>query len=371
MSYINNKYQILTEMIDPLYEKFNGNYKITSIPVISRITRRVINEQVNYPEAAQLSVWMMRAHGSINVGNYWAYGNSDSTSVKGTVYFKKFTSGLTITEDQLNRIQKNGMGSIIERQIEQEVKMNNQQFAKQLERYAINPWNGATTAADYDANLNIGLYMSSSAGTVQNPKDLNGTAGTPEALSAAYNLSGTAQTVNNITRLLAVLKTGTVKFDYLSKEQLVINDWAIYTDPLTKAVLDSTTEILNSTTGQRSEMTYTQILAQNGIQVYDSIYLNQSHTALSSGTATTLYFVGNLSTDYEMWVLPPPDGEDVWSQWEKIPITVNGLRAFGWEKHKKLECAFVNAPYYLYTSATAASWFKPVFAIAITPYENT
>ena len=234
-----------------------------------------------------------------------------------------------------------------------------------LHLWITDPWGGVTTGEDYDASY-VGALAASSTGTISNPSDLNATAGTANDLQA-LNFSGTAQTANNVNKLVSEIIVGMKKVDAVTKKSYSWKKYYMLVDPKTKAILDSSKEILNITTGERSKETFTQLLAMVNIEV---IELEQISYTFGTGNTMTALIVADPQEWFTIFNIATPEGEG-WSDWKEIPVSEAGVTRYKYEKHRKIEFGVLPISFYLRTSATASAFYKPLYRVTITPYENT
>jgi len=369
----NNPFRILVEKYDPMYKNYSANSQaIATNPILSRLRVRDVNIPYSSPKAMTMDLYMKRSHGQVFIGDEWKYGNSDTEYFTGSIKFKKYTSAIRVSEDMLDRMEQMAEfdgDSEIAKQVESEAIANNQTLSRELERMCVNPWDGATTDVNYDSGISNGLFVGSATNTMGKPNDLNATAGTAAPLTA-LKLSGAGQTQNNWYQIWNAVVTGTVRRDYYTKELLEVKKWSCLVDPYTYAIISSTYEILNSTTGEREKITLADKMRGVGIEIFVSSYVNTSYVGAAAGTAK-MYFIGDIDTDFELLRKNPPQGTDTWTQWEKLPnATDNGL-VYSFEKHKKLELCFLATSHPIYTAADTMSYFKKIFAVDVTPYATS
>ena len=102
------------------------------------------------------------------------------------------------------------------------------------------------------------------------------------------------------------------------------------------------------------------------------IFFFYSYFTRSRGNTSSVYCFGDPATMFDILVVDPPEGT-TWTQWERSLENVGEEDVFVWEKHKKLEVGAYILSRWIFTSATgqAGKFYKYVFNLTITPYEDT
>lgn len=360
-------FTMLKESVDPIIESIPEDDEIYNDPLLDLFDKENVTG-IQVPEDAQIDIFQFQSRPAVYFGNKWAYEASAKKMAQGKIYFHKGTLQIRITEDESDRIRQNGVNGIITRAVRNEYKSNIGYMKDQLRQAVLDPWGGVTTSEEYGKNQ-IGILASSNAGILGNPSDLNSTAGTPDDINATTNLSGTARTVNNVMRILNKVKVGMTKIDVLNRKQIPINQLYMGVHPLVMAILKSTKDLLNSTTNQEDTMTYYDRFIASGIIPIEWVGFDTDYAYTSTATSTICFFADPFN-NFVLYKIPPPDGEG-WSGWDKDSTIAEGKKVISYEQHKKFEFGAQAQAYFINTSATAGSFFKAVYWLVITPYEDT
>ncbi|MHA1277096.1 MAG: hypothetical protein ACTSQ8_07915 [Candidatus Helarchaeota archaeon] len=359
----------LREIVNPMISEFTPDERPSTDPLLSILGQeQVVGIQTS--TSGMIDLFAFKSQPAIIVGDRRAYKPGTKDMGSGRIKMKFFTEQIVITEDEYLRMVELGDASIIARNVKEQRIRNNRYLINQLQRWAVNRWKGAKTDADYDKDW-VSLFHPSDAGTITDPSDLNSTAGTPLDLTS-LSFQGGQQTTNNLTQVLGEVFKLFKKVDYLTKDVFPWTKMYMGCHPLMAAILKGTTEILNSTTGQRSTESYYQLLTNQGITVVESVWFDDDFAAAEDGS-TELVFFTDPELNFKMIVNVPPEGADIWSPWKdgKQYDEKKGVNTVFYETHKSMEIGFYSTPYYIYTAAATASFFKAMCTIQVTGYNNS
>jgi len=359
-----NVFALLKDYVDPTFEKISDEMPLIGGPLLDVLGYELI-KGIKVPEAGIMEFWQPRSMPAIHIGDRWGYVQGGRTVDTGKIKFKKMTISVVLSEDELNRIEVDGQGSMIEKVLRRERKENVLYLRQELEKWCIDPWDAVTTSTDYDS-LYAGLFKLSSTGTVTNPSDMNTTAGTAEDLSATVMLTGTSRTYNNVSRIAAQIQLDLKKIDFITKRETSFTNVYYMVNPLAKKIMDTNYDMLNATTQALSPLTYTQDLAKMGITVISSPHI--SYTYGSTNEMTGIAFA-DPNEWFEIYMVD--NGSEGWSEWKEKPNENNGITTYSYEKHRKIEFGVHAGSTYINSSATAGAYLKPVCHIKIEPYTNT
>jgi hypothetical protein len=368
MSYVNPYQTLLREQINPMVMAFSPDQRPDTDPFLSVLGKEVVTG-IQTDTAGRIDVFAFKSQPAIIVGDKRAYKPGTRDIGTGTIKLQYYTEQVIVTEDELKRMQENGSASLIGRNIDEQRRFNNLYLISQIQKYAVDPWGGVTTSTDYNKEL-IGMFASSSTGTLTDPADMNASAGTPLDLSTTVKLQGSNQTANNITAIMGEVTKGLKKIDFNSKIAFPYSKIYVVVHPLLAAILRGTTELLNSTTGQRGD-SYANILASMGVTLTESVWADSDYAAAEDGT-TQMKFFTDPQQNFKWIANVPPAGTDVWSPWtdQAEKDEASGNMSIYYESHKSMEMGFFATPYYIYSAAATATYLKALFVVTVTGYDN-
>lgn len=363
---VNNPLTLLKLQVDPILKNVSTETPIIGNPLLE-VLKKTILKGVEVPPSNILELAQPYSIPVATIGDSWQYRAMQSNLATGKCKFKKFTLQSVASEDELDRLYQLGEGSLIAAMKADELKRGILFLRDQLSRYANDPWGGVTTSPYYDANI-VGLFAASSGGTISNPSDLNAVAGTP--LATGLSMSGANQSTRVVEQIAAEIKKGFVKIDAKTGARIPVSRIYAGVHPLLKSILDSTSDILDSTSGYRSPNSMTEDFAKKGITVIEDIGFDASYAAGEDDLATMRCFA-DPDMDFEMLGIKPKEG-DGWTEWDDFKEINGDVMTIGYEKHKKLECAFRPMAYAVFTTAAATSptFFKKVFNLTVVGYNN-
>jgi hypothetical protein len=365
MVYLTNPFTLIKEQVDPQMAAANENGDMLDFPLANLFT--VEDYKGVQPSAAGfVDIWQATARPSINIGDYWAYQHGDRDLAQGRIKFQKMTINQTLTEDEYDRIAQLGYAdSIVAKGMLREAKENAKYLMSTVELYLIDPWAGVTTSKTYDSTYQ-GVLAGSSSGTLSAPSDLNASAGTAYS-TPEIALSGSEKTANNAQQIATTIRAGMTKVDFITKRKFSFKKFYFVVDPITLAIIKTQHDLLNSTTGQVSNNVLYDDLLSMGIECVESALITYASAPTDETTMTGIAFA-----DPEEWFtifhIPPPEGEG-WTEWTKTPSIKGDVTKYVYERHRKFEFSIMVTAFYMNTSATAGSFFKPVFRMTVTPYD--
>ncbi len=365
-------YTILKEQVDPYLATINEEASAISSKFLD-LFNQIDAPDIQVPESGQVDIYQVKSMPAINIGDKWMYVQGTRDLSQGKIKFKKMTISIRMDEDEANRIEKLGANNtIIGKMLRTQQKDNFKYLQHIIEQWIGDPWAGVSTSEDYDAEYKGVLMASdtSTGGTISQPADLNETAGTAE-VNTGIKLSGSQKTANNIQAILADLMTGLVKVDAVTG---MVYDWTespifMFCHPQVLSILKAQKDILNSTTGETSKTTLYQDLVAAGIQPI-GYYWADSAYALADHVTTTLIFVADPKQMFDIMTIMPPEGEG-WSEWKEEAVTEEGKTKYTFEKHKKIEFGVVCNSIFIRTSTTTGYFFKPVYRMTVTVFDNS
>ena len=366
-----NPYALLKEVVSPMIEQIPEEMKVSDDPLLKILGREVVTG-IQTPEAGILELYQFKAAPRIIVNDRWVYGTGTRDMDQGRIKLKKFTVQLKVTEDELDRIEQNGMdASIIARNIRNQKRDNGAYLINQIQRWGVNRWEGATDDLEYDDQFNS-MFQGSNTGTISEPSDMNATAGTPQNLSAAVSIWGTNKTANNVQRITQYALTGLTFLDFVSKLQVPVRKIYMGCHPKVAALFRTTRELLNSTTGQVSNDSLAQLFEASGITIVESVWFDSDASTTVEDATTQLTFFADPEFNFKMIVVPPPKNGEAWSDWKdgKEINKMADLETITYEKHKKMEIGFLAQPYWVRTAAATDAFYKPLYRVTITLYNN-
>lgn len=368
MAYVNPYQTLLREQINPMVMAFSPDQRPDTDPFLSVLGKEVVTG-IQTDTAGRIDVFAFKSQPAIIVGDKRAYKPGTRDIGTGTIKLQYYTEQVVITEDELNRMQQLGNASLIQRNVEEQRRYNNLYLINQIQKYAVDPWAAVTTSTDYNKDL-IGMFASSSTGTITDPADMNAAAGTPLDLSSVVKLQGSNQTANNITQIMGEVTKGFTKVDFNSKVLFPYSSIYVLVHPLLGAILRGTTELLNSTTGQRGD-SYANILRSMGVTIVESVWADSDYAAAEDG-ATQMKFFTDPQQNFKWLANVPADGRDVWSPWtdQMEKDEASGVQSIYYESHKSMEMGFFATPYYIFSAAATATYLKALFVVTVTGYDN-
>jgi len=360
---IASPFSLLKEHVNPMISGISPDMRPSEDPFIKVLGKEEISG-FQQPEAGELDIYAYKSQPAVIVGDVLSYKPGTRQMGTGQIKFKKITQQLRITEDELVRIEQHGNGGIVKNSLEDQKIQNNLYFISQIQRWAINRWEGVTTDEEYDAKFKSLLHPSD-GGTITEPSDLNATAGTPLDISATTIMMGTNQTANNIQRIMSRVRMGMTKIDFNTKMVLPISNLHVGVHPLFKAILDGTTEILNTTSGQRGA-TYSTMLGTQGVTIIESTFFDSDYAGAEDGD-TQMTFFANPKINFKFLLVTMPSGMEAWSNWRdsKDKDEASGRETISYEIHKAMEFGFFARPYWVMTTASAGSFFSPKFIVTV------
>ena len=372
MSTINSPYKRVFEMVDPIFEgvalqddMFSG--RIDDRPAVIPTLGLDLIDGIQMPESGKVDIYQFTTTPSIHIGDLWAYEAGDSSMETGYIKMKKLTQQLRLSEDRMDRILQNGVNSIVKRGLEKLQKDENLYMRQALEQWIIDPFAGATTSIDYDSEYR-GALMKSDSGTLSNPSDINATPGTPATVTGAW--SGTAQATNIVTTFKNIVARIMYKEDSLTHSILPLTNRHIGMHPMAYDILNANTEILNGTTGQRSEKTQLQLLETSKYTVVTSVYFDTTYAGADNDTTPFVVYC-NPKINFVIWVNNPPEGSGVWTEWNKETNKKGNITTYSWEKHKKVEIGVQVMAYGIRASSGVVTFYKPLAIFTCKPFDDT
>lgn len=360
-------FTLLKESVNPIIEQFLENNPISSSPLISILDLQPI-KGIEVSEAGTLELYMFKSSPCVVIGDRYAYKTGVRDLEQGKIKFKKFTLQIKITEDEIERIKQKGLTSLIARNLRNEIKNSVGFLQTKIHKWIIDPWEGVTTDPNYDSSY-VGLFAPSAAGTLSDPNDLNESAGTPKDLGTLINLTGSAQTQNNIERLTSAVFIGMTKIDKINEAELPIGQIYMGCHPYVEKVLKAVHDILNSTSGQRSERPYKELLADRGIIIVPSVSFDSDYVYTTT-TTTRLCFFADPKNNFAFLLVTPAEGES-WTDWKEEHNTDGELMTISYEKHKKLEIGCLSQAYWVMNTATQGYMYSAKWFATVTPYEDS
>jgi len=361
-----NPLTLLRLQVDPLLKAVSSETPIIGGSLLS-IMKKTLLKGVNIPKSNILELEQPYSIPIASQGNSWVYRAMQSKYAQGKVKFEKFTLQSIIDEDDMDKLKALGESSLIGQMKASELKMGILFLQDQIARYASDPWGGVTTSVNYDANI-IGLFASSAGGTMTNPSDMNATAGTPKVFG--LKMSGSNQDTRVIEKISAEVRKGMIVLDAKSSLQIPIGKLFVGVHPIMKAILDNTSDILDSTSGYRSPNTMTEDLAKRGITVIENVGFDPTYVGGEDDTGKMIFFA-DPSTDFEILGIVPKEG-DGWTPWDPLKITVGDAMTISYEKHKKLQVAFRPMAWasFATAAATAPTFFKKVWQSTVVGFDD-
>ena len=334
---------------------------VTVNPILALLGYDPVPEGIQTSSAGEIDLFEYTSQPAIVVGKHRAYKEGNRDLDTGKAYLQFYTEQIRVDEDELARVKQNGDTSIIGRSVKKQQVRNHRYFISQILKYAINPWNDVTTGTDYNANL-IGMFMSSSTGSIGNPSDLNAVAGTPIDMTSTVKLKG-SQTYYNTERIMADVEAGFAKVDFISQDEFPWSEMYLGTHPNTYAILKVVKDLYNST-GQKNDVPYLQEFEAMGITVVKSAHFYPD-SAVTTGGEGRLFFFTDPKVNFLM--MEKKSEENNWTEWEKgqIKTETEGIMKISYEKHRSNEIGFRAQPYHMWTAAATESYFKGLFVVRV------
>ncbi len=362
-------FTLLREVADPMLVGLGPNDNVKVDPILSLIGYESVPEDIQTSKAGEIDLFAFKSQPAIVVGQHRTYKAGNRDMDQGKAYLQFYTEQIYVDEDELERVMQNGNSGVIARNVRAQIVRNHRYYINRVLKYAINPWNGATTSADYNKNL-IGMFMSSSAGTIGNPSDLNAVAGTPIDLTTTVKLKGAGQTLYNIERIMAEVEAGFAKVDYNSHDMFPWTKMYCGTHPNTYAILKTVKDLWNSTTGQKSQVSYLQEFEAMGITVVKSAHFYPDSSVSAAGEGR-LFFFTDPQLNFKM--LEKVSKLDAWSEWErgKRETEIKGNMKISYDKRRSSEIGFLPTAYHFWTAAATESYFKGLFVVRLTNYATS
>lgn len=362
-----NPFTLLREVINPIMENVDIDETPSNDPLLSLFNMELY-EGVQQPESAIIDVFAYKSNPAIVIGDLLAYESGERDMETGRIKAKFYTEQVEITETEYNRILANQRQPtrIIERSVEDQMKRQNRYFLKEMRNVAIN---GLTSGENEDNEVKIMLGAGTS-GTLTDPYDMNATPGTAYT-GTALIFSGSQQTSNNVQQLVLAAKKGMTVIDTTTDDVIPITNLYLGMDKASYAIISSNTEILNDTTGQRSEKTMLQLFNDMGVTVVVDQRFDSSHTGKTDPDTATWTFFDNPQVNCFMFVVPDGLGEEEsWTNWDKYrKMNKDGTKSsLVFERHKHKEIGFWPQAYWV-QSATA--YYKTIWRATVTTFDDT
>jgi len=351
----------LKEVIDPMIAAASDENPLTDDEFLSLIDIDILDK---VPDGNIVELYGAFSDPAVYVGDKWMYEPSERALSFGKMKLKKMTISIRISEDEMGRMIKKGDSSIVKKMIKRQMKDQVLYLREQIIKFCLTDNSTLlTTDPDLDAMI-FGFFELSSSGTISNPSDLGASAGTITD-GDVIDWTGATQTARNVAAFIALIKPRFVKLDFLTHIPLPTKG-PIYmlVHPVFKALLESSYDILDSTTGRLSENTQAQDLAKAGIIVLASAHVDVLSSFADGDSNDYVCFTN--PKDFTLWLAPPAEGFG-WDDWALID---DGKSKF-YIKRKKIEFGLEIQAYGLHTSATAHSYFKTVVPFKTTPVKTT
>ncbi len=363
---IASPFTLLREVINPIMENVNIDEAPSQDPLLSLFNMELY-DGVQQPESATIDIFAYKSTPAIVIGDLIAYESGDREMETGRIKAKFYTEQVEITETEYKRILQNkGQPTrLIERGVEDQMKRQNRYFLKEMRNVAIN---GLTAGGNEDNEI-ILMLGGSDGGTLTDPQDMNATAGTAYT-GTTLIFSGSQQTANNVQQLVLAAKKGMNIIDTTTDDVIPITNLYLGMDTASYAIVSVNTEILNSTTGQRSEKTMLQLFAGMGVTVIKDQRFDSTHTGKTDPDTATWTFFDNPQVNCFMFVVPDGMGEESWTDWDKYrKLNKDGVTSsLAFERHKSKELGFWPQAYWVNSAAT---YYKAVWRATVTTFDDT
>lgn len=363
-SQIPNEFITMFQNIDPRIEKINEDKLIPEDSILTKLKVGMGQISGSEGEANFVTVYGVASSGETYIGDTYKYVSGNLGGVyTGRLKTKKYTSTITCTRDDIDRVRTNG-SDFIENRFINKIKIQSSELVSNLEKALF-----GLTAADqgYDPEF-VSPFALNATSTVANPQDCNQTAGTPCSLTG-IKWSGTAQTMNNVDTLNKFIKTQIAKIkcsvlkkaiDWGKRITLIVNDY-LY------AILTTVRDI--KTSNQISNNTYIQDLANLGYDVILSPYADTTNNG-TVGSASTMVVVGDIGNSFIMKFIPNFEGFN-WTPWERMDITENGVTTIGFQRRKSVEWYLQSLAYGIRNADGSFVWKKTVMHVNTIPEANS
>jgi hypothetical protein len=362
---IASPFTLLRESLNPIFENYSYDEQPSQDQLLSLFRMETI-EGVQQAESAWIDLYAYKSQPAIVIGDKLAYESGERDMETGRMKAKFYTEQVEIDETERKRIEQNAgrPTRIIERSVEDQLKRQNKYFIKKMRETAIL---GLTDSGNEDNEI-IAMLGASSGGTLTDPSDMNATAGTAYT-GTSLIFSGSQQTANNVQQLVLAAKKGMTIIDTDTDDEIPIGQLYLGVDKASYAILSSNTEILNSTTGQRSEKTMLELFRSMGVIVIADQRFDASHTGKTDPDTATWTFFADPGEDCHMFIVP--DGrDDSWSDWDSYRRMVkDGTKSqIIYERHKNKEIGFWPQAYWVNSDDT---YYKKVWRATVTTYDDS
>lgn len=349
-----NPMTYLKEVIDPMIAAASDENPLANDEFLSLIDIDVLDA---VPEGNIVELYGAFSDPAVYIGDRWMYDPSERGINFGKMKLKKMTLAIRISEDEMGRMMKRGDASIIRKMIKRQMKDQVMYLRENLIKFCVTKF--STSDPEADALIN-GFFGLSSDGDISNPTDLNSTPGAIENLDSVI-WTGASRTERNVATFVAAIVKLFTKLDFLTHIKLPKGQIYLLVHPVFKAILDTNYDIVNTSSNDYSELTYTAHLAASGVTVLETAYVDVT-AGFSTGNSNDCVAFTN-PKDFTLWLIKPLEG-DGWMDWDLID---DGKSRF-YIKRKKLEFGLEIQAYGLHTSATAHSYFKTVVPLKTVPY---
>lgn len=357
-------FALLKEAIDPLIDGLSEDDSFMMHPIIGDFD---VDDsvEVQTPEATFTDIYGYKSNPTVYVGDRTQYISGNRDMDNGRIKMKNFTEEIRVTGDEMKRIKSRGTAGLVAKNVIKHTKRNNVTMMEEIVRSCIQGVRDGD--AFYQSPLGPG-----DGGTIDDPYDCNATPGTALDLSALI-FSGSQQTSNNVPTLMQEVWFGMKKIDAQTQLVLVpegtpmrmgVHPWF-----LTRL---KNTEILNDTTGQRSEKNFIELLADQGASVLDSPHFDPSYDGADGSTSVATFYcpVVRGIPMFQILLSRDPDNQ-TWTSWEKYRRTNGEVAFYEWVRNKAMELGFHAIPNLLYDATSGFIYYKPVFRVTLMPYDNT
>lgn len=352
--------QFLQENLNPLIRELDESRSILDDPFISQLRVEPIDGG-DVGEQGYIDLWQSVSKPSVYMGDQWMYTFGDSKEKVGRIKTTKITIAVNLTKSEYKKIRESGfVSSKIKKKLKDQMRTDIMYGIMQVKKRFFNAFD--TSSLYYDGDF-VSPGKKSASDTLADPNDVNSNS----ALAlTSIKWSGAQQSENNVQNFANQVKQTFVLIDSDTDIEIPVSTFTWIVSPEFYTILNSTKDILNSTTNQRSENTYITDLANAGITVIKD---NQgaSYTYSDGNTHTSMVY-GDLPDAFQICPVKykADDADDRWSEWREIPIQKGDLWTYMYEKHRDIEFTFMQDAYDI-----SGTLYAKKLEVTTQPYDQT
>lgn len=355
---------LLEKEADPLLRGFSPDEQPSNDPILQLFKRKPI-VGIQSDQAGYIDMYRDISKASIYIGDVIRYADQGSGDyAKAEWKTKKITEAIGVSGDQMRRVlQSQNAGvpfNIIGENIERRLKYNHAVFMETARQCALNPSNVFTDGDFQDLFDNT----TSADGSLQDPYNLNSGSDLDETSNITF--TGSNRTEYAMTEVLKNVANYFTVHDDESQLKMPVRQKYVGMHPKMYNVLKKDAEEINSTTGQRSNMTFLEQLVGDGWTPVQHKQFQSAFDPTSEDGEGHLHFFADPQETMVMGVVQEVEGLDQWSGWERSREDHdNGTHSYRWTTERLLEFGFHRNPYYI-----SGEFVMPTLKVKFTYFDD-